>query len=206
MRPNRPLPDRVDQKPMDVEGVNPLRTAIGLVETNSIALGVKAMDSMLKTAAVDLLYAEPTSPGKYLAAVGGDVAAVMAAVDAGMTAAGDALVDFLIIPNLHAQVMPAIKGEANPAQIQAVGIVETYTVAAAIRAGDAAVKTAAVELLELRMARGLGGKGFVTFTGDVGSVQAAVEAAGAVAAESGALQATVVIPAPHGDLKTKLVK
>lgn len=183
-----------------------MRTAIGLVETNSIALGVKSADAMLKTAAVELLFAEPTSPGKYLAAVGGDVAAVMAAVEAGKAAAGGALVDSLTIPNLHVQVMPAIKGEASPAQVQAIGVVETFTVAAAIRAGDAAVKTAAVDLLELRMARGLGGKGYVTFTGDVGSVQAAVDAAAAVAADSGALQATVVIPAPHGDLKSKLKK
>jgi microcompartment protein CcmL/EutN len=186
--------------------VNPLKTAIGLVETNSIALGVKAADAMLKTAAVELLLAEPTSPGKYLAVIGGDVAAVMASVEAGSAAAGGALVDSLIIPNLHVQVMPAIKGEANPQHVNAIGVVETYTVAAAIRAGDAAVKTAAVELLELRMARGLGGKGFVTFTGDVGSVQAAVEAAAAAASESGALQATVVIPSPHGDLKGHLRK
>lgn len=186
--------------------MNPLKTAIGLVETNSIALGVKAVDAMLKTAAVDLLYAEPTSPGKYLAAVGGDVAAVMASVEAGIAAAGGALIDSLVIPNLHRQVMPAIKGEAVPTRVQAIGVVETFTVAAAIRAGDAAVKTAAVELLELRMARGLGGKGFVTFTGDVGSVQAAVDAGAAAASEAGALQATVVIPAPHFDLKSKWEK
>lgn len=183
-----------------------MKTAIGLVETNSIALGVKAADAMLKTAAVELLYAEPVSPGKYLAAVGGDVAAVMASVEAGKAAAGGALIDSLVIPNLHPQVMPAIKGEANPAAIQAIGVVETFTVAAAIKAGDAAVKTAAVELLELRMARGLGGKGYVSFTGDVGSVQAAVEAAAAVASDSGALQETVVIPSPHGDLKRRLAK
>lgn len=178
-----------------------MKTAIGLVETSSIALGVRAVDAMLKTAAVELLHAEPTSPGKYLAAVGGDVAGVMASVEAGVAAADGALIDYLVIPNLHPQVMPAIKGEAVPTQVQAVGVVETFTVAAAIRAGDAAVKTAAVELLELRMAKDLGGKGFVSFTGDVGSVQAAVEAAAAAASEGGALQATVVIPAPHGDLK-----
>lgn len=179
------------------------KTAVGLVETSSIALGFQAADAMLKTAAVELLEATPASPGKYLALVVGDVAAVAAAVESGAAAAGPALLESLVIANLHAAVYPAIRGEAGAQAIDALGVVETFTVAAAIRAADAAVKAASVKLLEVRLARGLGGKGYLTVTGDVGSVQAAVAAAEATAQATGAHLASVVIPAPHTDLKAR---
>lgn len=180
------------------------RMAIGIIETNSIALGVKAADAMLKMAAVELLDAYATSPGKYIAVVGGDVASVSASVEAGAYEAGDSLLGKLLIAHLHAQVMPAMKGIPGTEEVRAIGVVETATVASVIRAADAAAKTAVVDLLELRMAKGLGGKGYVTFTGDVGSVQAGVEAAADAASRDGALVATAIIAAPHNDLKPKL--
>jgi microcompartment protein CcmL/EutN len=180
------------------------RMAIGIVEVNSIALGIKAADAMLKMASVELLDAYATSPGKYLVVVGGDVASVAASVEAGAIEAADHLLGKLLIAHLHPQVMPAVKGIPGTEVIRAIGVVETTTVAAIIRAADAAVKTAMVDLLELRMAKGIGGKGYVTFTGDVGSVHAGVEAAAETAAREGALVATAIIAAPHADLKPKL--
>jgi microcompartment protein CcmL/EutN len=181
------------------------RLAIGLVEVRSIARGVRAADAMLKMAAVELLDAYATSPGKYLCAVGGDVASVAAAVEAGVAEAGDDLIGRVLIAHLHPQVLPAVRGEVPAAaEINALGVVETSTVAGVVRAADAAAKTAVVDLLELRLARGLGGKGYVTFTGDVGSVQAGVAAAALAAEADGALVATAVIAAPHPDLKPKL--
>lgn len=180
------------------------RLAIGIVEVSSIALGVKAADAMLKVASVKLIEAYATSPGKYLAIVAGDVASVSASVESGAMEAGDALLGKLLIAHLHPQVLDAMQGTPGTDQISAVGVVETSTVAAVIRAADAAVKTAVVDLLELRMAKGLGGKGFVTFTGDVGSVQAGVEAAAEAANRDSALVATVVIPSPHRELKDRL--
>lgn len=181
-----------------------MRVAVGLVESSSIAIGFRTADAMLKAAGVELLAAEATSPGKYLIAVGGDVASVQAAVQAGADTAGDTLMDSLVIPRLHPEVLPAIRGETPAGAVAAVGVVETLTVAAAVRAADAAVKTAAVQLLAVRLARGLGGKGYVTYTGDVGSVQAATAAASEAARVSGGYLAATVIPAPHGDLHAKL--
>lgn len=180
------------------------RMAIGIVEIDSIAIGVKTADAMLKMASVTLLDAYATSPGKYLALVGGDVASVAAAVEAGAAEAGEHLMGKLLLAHLHEQILPAMQGVPGTQEVKAIGVVETTTVAAVIRAADAAVKTAVVDLLELRMAKGLGGKGYVTFTGDVGSVQAGVEAAAAAVARDGALVATAVIAAPHKDLKPKL--
>jgi microcompartment protein CcmL/EutN len=182
-----------------------MRIAVGIVEVQSIAAGVRAADAMLKTARVDLLDASAASPGKYIVTVGGDVASVAAAVAAGVTEAGEFLLGQVLIGHLHPQVLAALRGAAVPgAEVQAVGLVETATVAGVIRAADAAAKTAVVDLLELRLAKGLGGKGYVTFTGDVGSVQVGVAAAADAAAHDGALVGTAIIPAPHPDLWPKL--
>lgn len=182
------------------------RIAIGIIEISSIAVGVRAADAMLKMAAVELLDAYATSPGKYLVLVGGDVASVAASVEAGAAEGGEALLGRLVIPSLHPQVMPVVKGIPGTEQVRAIGVVETATVAAVIRAADGAAKAAMVDLLEIRMARGLGGKGYVTFTGDVGSVQAGVEAAVEAANRDGALVAVSVIPAPHEELKRRLIR
>ncbi|MDF2626523.1 MAG: microcompartment protein [Symbiobacteriaceae bacterium] len=182
-----------------------MRIAVGIVEVQSIAAGVRAADAMLKTAQVDLLDAGAVSPGKYIITVGGDVASVAAAVESGVAEAGEQLLGQVLIAHLHPQVLAAVRGEAAPGVgVQAVGLVETATVAGVIRAADAAAKTAVVDLLELRLARGLGGKGYVTFTGDVGSVQVGVAAAADAAARDGALVGSAVIPAPHPDLWPKL--
>lgn len=174
---------------------------MGLVELTSLALGYQAADAMVKAAAVRLVAAGPTSPGKYLAAVIGDVASVQAAVAAGAVAGGSAVLDQLVIANLHGQVREALMGQAAPAEVGALGVVECATVAAAIRGADAAVKAAAVALVEMRLARGLGGKAYFSCTGDVASVQAAVAAGRAEAERAGAWLADVVIAAPHPELK-----
>ena len=65
---------------------------------------------------------------------------------------------------------------------------------------DAAVKAANVSLIEVRVARGMGGKCFVTMTGEVSDVKAAVEAGARIAAKDGVLIGTEVIANPHPEL------
>ncbi|KLU62769.1 BMC domain protein [Peptococcaceae bacterium CEB3] len=84
-------------------------------------------------------------------------------------------------------------------------MIETFTAAAAVVAGDIAVKTAQVDLIEIRLAHGLGGKSFVTFCGDVGSVAMAVEAASKALAAEGTLLDKAVVAAPHLEVWGKLV-
>ena len=76
-------------------------TAVGMVEFNSIAAGIDAADQMVKTAQVDPLFFKTICPGKFVAAVTGDVAAVNAAVEAGSTAAAESglLVSKVVIPS-----------------------------------------------------------------------------------------------------------
>jgi microcompartment protein CcmL/EutN len=177
--------------------------AIGVVEVLSIPLGVLAGDRMLKTAQVGLLTAQTACAGKYIVAVGGEVAAVKSAVEAGREAAATALVDSVLIANVDPRVMAAMAGASDVGDVLAVGVVETFSLASAIRAADMAVKAARVELIEIRLGRGLGGKSFFVVTGEVAAGEAALQAteAGGGPEEEGILIAgKVVIPAPHRDM------
>lgn len=170
--------------------------AIGVLELISIARGFEAADEMTKTAEINLLMAKPICPGKFLVVVEGAVAAVQSSLASGREKAGNFIVDELILPNVHPEVIPAMYGVTEAGKPEALGFIETFSVAAAIQAADAGLKTAEVTLLELRLALGMGGKSFVVFSGTVSSAQAAVEAGSALVTEKGLLTATAVIPAP----------
>jgi microcompartment protein CcmL/EutN len=180
--------------------------ALALIEVGSIARGHRVADAMVKRAPVELLRVEPVSPGKLLVLVAGEVASVDEAFRAGLDVAGDALVDKLYLPQAHEQLPGALRGEARAGDAEGVaslGIFETTTVAATILAADAAAKAAAVRLIEMQLARGIGGKAYFVLTGVLAEVEAAVEAGlGAVAAAL--VCGTEIIAAPHGDLVGRL--
>lgn len=102
--------------------------------------------------------------------IGGDTAAVSSAVTSGAAAAAGCLIDQAVMANLHPEVLEAI-GRPNFGEVTgALGIVESFNVVSLIEAADAAVKTASVTLLELRLAMALGGKAIAVVTGDIASV------------------------------------
>lgn len=177
-------------------------TSVGLLEMTSIALGHVAEDAMLKAAPVELLLARTICSGKYLIVVGGDVAAVEAAVAAGADVAVGSLVERRVIPHVHPSVFPAVSMAVDllPEQIQALGVIETFSAASIIDVADAAAKSADVLLYRVHLAMAIGGKGFVLMTGDIASVEAAVAAGSAVAGEEGILVARAVIAAPRKEL------
>lgn len=182
-----------------------MKKAIGVLEVNNITRGIMAADTMLKASNVELLEAVPVCPGKYMIMVAGDVGAVKSAVENGSMVSLNNVVDKYVIANLHDSVFPAIAGTCQVDKIAALGIVETFSAASAIMAADAAAKAANVQLVEVRLARGMGGKAMVLLTGDVGAVKSAVEAGSQVAAEAGLLVDKLVIPAPHEKLKESIL-
>jgi len=179
--------------------------AIGVLETNVVARGVLAADAMIKAAEVVLLVSTPVCPGKYLIIIQGTVASVKSSLDAGSTTAGEALIGAVLIPNIHPEVFPAIKGTTSVTEIDSLGIIETYSAPSAILAADEAVKSAKITLIEIRLSRALGGKAFVLFSGEVGAVQAALSAGVNRVKEQGLVLSTAVLPAPHKDLIDKLL-
>jgi bacterial microcompartment shell protein len=175
-------------------------SAIGLIELTSIAKGYEVADTMLKTADVDIVFNRSICPGKFMVMVGGDVDAVSSSVEAGLEMGGQTVVDDLIIPNVHPEVFPAISGTNIIESPDALGIIETFSVASIIEAADAAVKAANIQLIEIHLAMAIGGKGYVTLTGDVAAVTAAVEAGTEYIKAKGILVSKVVIPHPRKEI------
>jgi microcompartment protein CcmL/EutN len=172
--------------------------ALALLEFNSLAAGIEAGDAMVKRAPVEQLLTGTIQPGYYLALVVGEVADVNEAVDAGLAAGGDYLRDRLLLPNVHPGVVAALRGARAIETTEALGIVETASVAAAIRAADAGLKGAEVRLNQLRLGDGLGGKGLALFGGRVTDVEAAVAIGGDEVAAQVVRRA--VIAQLHGEM------
>jgi len=86
------------------------------------------------------------------------------------------------------------------AELKAIGILETRGFVPLIEGADAAVKAAAVDLIEWRQV----GSGYVSFIveGEVAAVRSAIEAAVAAATRVGEVISELVIPRPVDELKT----
>ena len=177
-----------------------MSNAIGLIELNSIARGYLVGDAMLKAAAVEILFNRTICPGKFMVMVAGDVAAVEASMGAGLDIGGETVVDELLLPNVHQDVFPAISGPRVIEETAALGILETFSVATIIEAADAAVKAANVQLIEVHLAMAIGGKGYMTLTGDVAAVTAALDSAAEFIRDKGLLVDKVVIPQPRPEI------
>ncbi len=168
--------------------------AVGMIEFNSIAAGIEAADQMVKAAQVEPLMLKTICPGKFVVAVHATVSAVQSALEAGLATAPDAVVDHFLIPNLDPQVVGALAGAVALPPGGALGVIETFSAAAAIVAADTAAKAAQVVVWDIRLAMGLGGKAFCLLGGQVGAVEQAVEAGSRQAADKGLLVRRLVIP------------
>jgi microcompartment protein CcmL/EutN len=176
--------------------------SVCMIELSSIARGIETCDFMLKAAAVELLRACTICPGKYMIIIGGDTSSVNASMKVGEEIAGEFLVDKLLIPNVSDQLMPALSSTSQVPTGGAIGVIEFYSVASAIIAADTAAKAADVNLIEVRTGFAIGGKGFVTMSGDVSAVTEAIKAAEAV---SELMIQSAVIPRPIDKLYEALL-
>lgn len=181
----------------------PIEPALGLLELDSIAAGIEAGDAMAKRAPIDVIRAGTVHPGKYLVLVGGAVADVEEALAAGREVGGASVLDVVFLPNVHPGVVAAMRGARRDAAGEALGVIETTTVAAIIEAADAGLKGAQVTLLELRLADDLGGKGYLLFDGPVAEVEAAVEIGGGRVADAPGVTWRV-IPQLHAEMAENL--
>jgi microcompartment protein CcmL/EutN len=179
--------------------------SVGLIELSSVAAGFRVADTALKSGDVRLLLSRSICSGKYMVLVGGDPASVESAVNAGCAAGQGFLIDHAIIANLQPEVLAAIGRPQMAPPEGALGILESFNVAAMIRAADTAAKAANVLLLELRLAMALGGKAFCILSGDVASVDAAVAAGARTLAEAGVLVDAVVLARPHPDVYREVI-
>ncbi|MGO1369287.1 MAG: BMC domain-containing protein [Senegalia sp. (in: firmicutes)] len=178
---------------------------IGLLEYSSIVKGIESADTMLKAAEVELLLSNSICPGKYIVLIAGDVGSVKSAIQAGKEIGREYIVDDLILPSVHPQLINAINGATEIGELNAIGAMEFFSIATSIVAADAAAKAAQVNLIEIRLGFAIGGKSFVTLSGDMSAVSEAIEAGSNIGKENGMLINKVVIPSPRKEVFEKLL-
>lgn len=181
--------------------------SIGAIELSSIGVGYRVQDELLKAAAVNILIARTICSGKYFVVIGGSVSDVQSAVRAGVQIAGEAIIDQLVIPNVHESVLKALgqSVELDAKTAEALGIVESFSGVSIVAGADAAAKAARITLFRIHVAMALGGKGFCLMTGAVADVKAGVQAAAAEIRQRGLLVSEVVIPRPSKELFTEYI-
>ena len=179
--------------------------AIGMIEFKTTATGITAADAMVKTSEVEIVEAQTVCPGKYIAIITGDLSAVKAAVDAAVTTYEDKCIDSFVLGNPHESIFPAIYGASKIEDVSALGIFETYDAASIIVAADEAAKTAIVDLIELRIARGMCGKSYMLLTGEVAAVEAAIERAKEAVKDRGMFLDSSVIAHPDAQIRDAIL-
>ena len=180
--------------------------ALALLEFCSIAIGLQAADAMVKKAPISRIASGTVQPGKYLVMIAGEVAEVEESREAGLEIGSGFLLDQVFLPAVHPDVVSAIVGDSLEGQGEALGIIETVHAASTIQAADAGVKGAQVTLRQIRLADGLGGKGFCLFQGIVSDVEAAVEIGVGALPNPEYLVQQVVIPQLHHDVAGYLAR
>lgn len=179
--------------------------SIGLVEYRTVSSGITAADTMVKTADVEVIQASAVCPGKYVIIITGELSAVRASVDAAKEKLPEQLTDSFVLGNPHADIFRAIYGGGEIGDAKALGVLETFSAPSIIVAADTAAKASEVKLIELRIARGLGGKSYMLLTGTVASVTAAIDRAKTVIGEEGMLLDYSVIPNPDKSIWSSIL-
>ena len=184
---------------------DPPPPSLALIELSSIARGIEVTDIMLKAAEVSLVMARTICSGKYMVLVAGELAEVEASTQAGLELSRECTIDHFIIADVHPDVYPALSATGVVLQRGAMGIIESFSVAALIEAIDKVAKSAMVEMVQCRLAMALGGKAYLVFTGDVDAVRYSMEAGVEVVADRGLLVNETVIPDPRPELFETLI-
>jgi microcompartment protein CcmL/EutN len=172
--------------------------ALGLIEFADIAAGMLATDAMLKRAPIGFVRAGTITAGRYLTLIGGTPASVGEAVREGLAWGSASVLDHVFLADVHPRLFEGILGRRRTTGAGSLGIIETDTVAANIRAAEAALKGTQVDLVEIRLAEeGLAGKGLSVFRGELHDVEAALAIAVAALEETGRTATTRIVSSPH---------
>jgi microcompartment protein CcmL/EutN len=178
--------------------------ALGFLELGSISRGLFLTDVVVKKAAVRIVASQPVSSGKHVLLFFGDVASVEESHRAALDAGEGTILKQILIPGVHEQLAPFLDSiwDVNATRApagEAVGIVESTTLAGCILAADRALKAAQVALCRMRLGQGIGGKAYFVLTGRQEEVEAAVEAARDCLGGLESLVRSDVIPRPQDE-------
>lgn len=153
--------------------------ALAMLEIADAPRGLRALDALIKEAWVEIASRGTVQCGRYLIAFTGQVEAVQRSFGRALAAASGAVRDQVLLPDAEPRILPAFRDAVmRPAAGgDALGVIESATCPSILAVVDAALKGAQVELVELRLADGLGGKALATLWGRIFDVEAAIELA-----------------------------
>lgn len=171
------------------------RLALGLVELRGELAGLQLLDTAIKNGGVGSALGRSVCPGKFMVFLSGSIATVRSALAAGVTSGFGMHTAPVLLPSVHADVWPALTGTTTAADGNGLAVLETYSASSAVLAADAVAKAAGVQLLRIRLASGLGGKGVVFLSGPVADLREAEATAQRVA--GGYLLDSRVLASPH---------
>lgn len=181
--------------------------ALALVEVDSVARGLRALDLLVKRAPVQVLEANLVEPGRFLLLFAGGVAEVEEAFAAATEHCAESTVDRLLLPMAHPALLAGLRGaEDREGELDTVGVIEGSRIASTLHACDRSLKDAEVALAGVRVAGGLGGRAYYVVHGQQHDVEAAIEAGAAVLEGRKALHRTECIPRPHGEMLAWLLR
>lgn len=184
------------------------RNAIGIIELASIFKGFAVQDAVLKSANVEKLIARTICSGKYIILIRGSVSDVETALETARETGGFAIIDAVIIPRIDPRVFPAISGPTSiqiERPVDGMLVIETFSVATAIKAADYAVKEADLDINRIHVAMAIGGKGYVVLTGNIDALKSAADPAVEYIKNEGMLAGYTLIHHPHEELLKELI-
>ena len=183
------------------------KNTVGIIELASIHKGFEVQDVLLKTVNIKKILARTICSGKYLIIIRGEHADVEEGLEAARRTGGFAIVDALAINNVDERVFSALAGSTIIETPEADGllIIETFSVATAIKAADYALKESEISILRIHAAMAIGGKGFMVITGNIDSLKSSVVPAVEFLKEEGMLAGFSLITQPHPDILRELL-
>ena len=160
--------------------------ALAMLELGDVPSGFLALDALAKEAPVTVIAAGTVQCGHWLLLFAGEVEPVELSYRRATSRVAKAIVDAVLLPHAEPRILPALRDGAArfPFPGDALGIVQTGSSPTLLNAVDAALKGALVELIELRVAEGLGGRGLASLWGKQHDVEAAIELATAAFARA----------------------
>ncbi|MDD5658775.1 MAG: BMC domain-containing protein [Actinomycetota bacterium] len=177
-----------------------MEKSIGVVEFRSIAVGIAAVDIIVKASNVRIIDAKSICPGKYYILFSGGTSDVENSYNTIIYESEKFIVDSISIPNIYPQIISALTQTSVVSEYKAVGIIETLTSPSIFYAADQAVKASDVDLVEIRIARALGGKNICIVNGDLSSVKESIMAGIKYAQEKDFLVDYQIVASPHPSL------
>jgi len=177
--------------------------ALALIELDSVARGLRALDLLVKKAPVDVLEGNLVEPGRYLLLFAGGVAEVEESYAEVMEYGAGAISDRMFLPFAHPHLLRGLRGHEQTGtadELDTLGVIEGTSVATILHAADRSLKDADVTLAGVRVAGALGGRAYYVVYGVQHDVEAAIDAGRAILEAADRLHHTECIARPHEDM------